>query len=71
MSADNSVGRFLLSLVTSIPQIDHDQFEDMLNSNMKVSGGGFHLCGFALFCPLLKDIFIEYYLYIALSCPIK
>ncbi|XP_041357998.1 eukaryotic translation initiation factor 3 subunit F-like [Gigantopelta aegis] len=35
VQADNAIGRFLLSLVTSIPQIDHDQFEDMLNSNMK------------------------------------
>ncbi|KAK7482555.1 hypothetical protein BaRGS_00026156 [Batillaria attramentaria] len=33
--ADNAAGRFLLDLVTSVPQIDPDEFEKMLNSNMK------------------------------------
>jgi len=33
--SDNSTGRFLLDLVTGVPQIEADKFEDMLNSNMK------------------------------------
>jgi len=33
--SDNSTGRFLLDLVTGVPQIDVEKFENMLNSNMK------------------------------------
>ncbi|XP_025085872.1 eukaryotic translation initiation factor 3 subunit F-like isoform X1 [Pomacea canaliculata] len=33
--ADNATGRFLLDLVTKVPQIDPEEFEKMLNSNMK------------------------------------
>ncbi|GFY71470.1 eukaryotic translation initiation factor 3 subunit F [Trichonephila inaurata madagascariensis] len=33
--ADNSVGRTLMDIVQSIPQISPEQFQDMLNSNMK------------------------------------
>ncbi|KAH9523124.1 Eukaryotic translation initiation factor 3 subunit F [Bulinus truncatus] len=35
IQSDNVTGRFLLDLVTGVPQIDQDKFEDMLNSNMK------------------------------------
>ncbi|GFQ65999.1 eukaryotic translation initiation factor 3 subunit F, partial [Trichonephila clavata] len=33
--ADNSIGRTLMDIVQSIPQISPEQFQDMLNSNMK------------------------------------
>merc|ERR1719232_1171344 len=33
--ADNAVGRHLMSLVQSIPKIDPEKFQDMLNDNMK------------------------------------
>ncbi|CAL1539987.1 unnamed protein product [Lymnaea stagnalis] len=33
--SDNVTGRFLLDLVTGVPHIEPDKFEDMLNSNMK------------------------------------
>jgi len=33
--SDNATGRFLLDLVTSVPQIEPAKFEEMLNSNMK------------------------------------
>jgi len=33
--ADPAMGRFLMSLVTSVPKIDPEDFESMLNSNMK------------------------------------
>ncbi|GAB6018800.1 Eukaryotic translation initiation factor 3 subunit F [Chamberlinius hualienensis] len=32
---DNSIGRALLDMVNSVPQMDPDEFEAMLNSNMK------------------------------------
>ena len=32
---DNSIGRALNSLVLSLPKMDSDQFEEMLNSNLK------------------------------------
>ena len=35
--ADPAMGRFLMSLVSSVPKIDPEEFENMLNSNMKVS----------------------------------
>lgn len=35
--ADNRIGRFLLELTTNVPQIAPEEFETMLNSNMKVS----------------------------------
>jgi len=35
IQSDNSTGRFLLDLVTGVPKIDEEKFEDMLNSNMK------------------------------------
>ena len=34
--ADNITGRYLMDLVNSVPKIDPEQFEEMLNSNMKV-----------------------------------
>lgn len=34
---DNSVGRRLLELVNSVPKMTPDEFEKMVNSNMKVS----------------------------------
>lgn len=37
MSADNTVGRFLMSLVNQVPKIVPDDFETMLNSNINVS----------------------------------
>ena len=33
---DNSVGRKLLDLVNSVPKMNPDEFEKMINSNMKV-----------------------------------
>ncbi|KAL5012721.1 hypothetical protein ScPMuIL_011272 [Solemya velum] len=33
--ADNTVGRHLMTLVSSVPDLDLDEFEAMLNSNMK------------------------------------
>jgi translation initiation factor 3 subunit F len=33
---DNSVGRTLLDLVYSVPKMTPDEFEKMINSNMKV-----------------------------------
>ena len=36
LASDNSTGRYLLDLVTGVPQIEVEKFEDMLNSNMKV-----------------------------------
>ncbi|CAG5124777.1 unnamed protein product [Candidula unifasciata] len=33
--SDNVTGRFLLDLVTGVPQIEQEKFEEMLNSNMK------------------------------------
>merc|ERR1712154_638484 len=35
ITSDNSTGRFLLDLVTSVPRIEAEQFDGMLNSNMK------------------------------------
>ena len=35
--ADSSVGRALHDLVQSVPKMDTDEFEKMLNSNMRVS----------------------------------
>ncbi len=34
---DNSVGRKLLDLVNSVPKMTPDEFEKMINSNMKVN----------------------------------
>lgn len=39
VSADNTVGRFLMSLVNQVPKIVPDDFETMLNSNINVSLG--------------------------------
>jgi len=33
--SDSVTGRYLLDLVTGVPQIEQDKFEEMLNSNMK------------------------------------
>ncbi|XP_033118932.1 eukaryotic translation initiation factor 3 subunit F-like, partial [Anneissia japonica] len=33
--ADNQVGRFLMDLVSNVPQLDSQQFEQMINDNMK------------------------------------
>ena len=33
MSADNTVGRFLMSLVNQVPKIVPEDFQTMLNSN--------------------------------------
>jgi len=38
--ADNSVGRILMELVNTVPKINPEDFEEMVNSNMKV---GFRL----------------------------
>lgn len=35
--ADNVTGRFLMDLVMKVPKIEPEDFEEMLNSNMKVS----------------------------------
>ena len=32
---DNSIGRAINSLILSLPKMDSDQFEEMLNSNLK------------------------------------
>ncbi|ESP01824.1 hypothetical protein LOTGIDRAFT_200059 [Lottia gigantea] len=32
---DNTIGRFLMNLVNEVPQIDIEEFDTMLNSNMK------------------------------------
>lgn len=37
MTADNSVGRFLMDLVNKVPTISAEDFENMLNSNINVS----------------------------------
>ena len=34
--ADSSVGRILMDLVNSVPKINPEDFEEMVNSNMKV-----------------------------------
>lgn len=34
---DTSIGRYLLDLVNNVPKIEPEEFETMLNSNMKVS----------------------------------
>ncbi len=34
---DNAVGRKLLDLVNSVPKMSPDEFDKMVNSNMKVS----------------------------------
>ena len=34
---DNAVGRKLLDLVNSVPKMSPEEFEKMVNSNMKVS----------------------------------
>lgn len=34
--ADNSVGRILMELVNTVPTINPEDFEEMVNSNMKV-----------------------------------
>lgn len=33
---DPSMGRFLAELISKVPQIEQDEFEGMLNANMKV-----------------------------------
>ena len=33
---DNSVGRELMDLVTSVPRMSKEEFESILNSNMQV-----------------------------------
>lgn len=33
---DTSIGRYLLDLVNNVPKIEPEEFETMLNSNMKV-----------------------------------
>ena len=35
LEPDNSIGRALNSLILSLPKMDSDQFEEMLNSNLK------------------------------------
>ncbi|KAK2179310.1 hypothetical protein NP493_499g01018 [Ridgeia piscesae] len=35
VSADSTTGRYLLELVTGVPKIDPEAFEEMFNSNMK------------------------------------
>ena len=37
VSADNTVGRFLMSLVNQVPKIVPEDFQTMLNSNINVS----------------------------------
>lgn len=37
VTADNSVGRFLMDLVNKVPTITAEDFENMLNSNINVS----------------------------------
>ena len=34
--ADSSVGRILMELVNTVPKINPEDFEEMVNSNMKV-----------------------------------
>ena len=34
--ADSQVGRFLNDLVANVPKMEPEQFEEMLNNNMKV-----------------------------------
>lgn len=43
---DNAVGRQIMDLINSIPKIDADKFEEMMNANMKV----IHCC--QLFKPV-------------------
>ncbi len=45
IQADNQVGRHLMDLVNSVPKLDPDAFEEMLNSSMKVSSAGVCACG--------------------------
>ncbi|KAK6173407.1 eukaryotic translation initiation factor 3 subunit F [Patella vulgata] len=35
VKTDNTIGRFLMNLINQVPQIDQEEFESMLNSNMK------------------------------------
>ncbi|XP_002733230.1 eukaryotic translation initiation factor 3 subunit F-like [Saccoglossus kowalevskii] len=35
MAADNIIGRYLMDLLNTVPQIEAEQFEEMLNNNMK------------------------------------
>ena len=44
ISPDNNTGRFLMNLVTSVPKLDAQALEEMLNSNMKVSLVAYGLC---------------------------
>ncbi len=37
VQADTTVGRHLMELMSSVPKLDPEAFEEMLNSNMKVS----------------------------------
>ncbi len=37
VQADTTVGRHLMELMSSVPKLDPDAFEEMLNSNMKVN----------------------------------
>lgn len=36
VTADNSVGRFLMDLVNKVPTISAEDFENMINSNINV-----------------------------------
>ena len=57
---DNAVGRKLLDLVNSVPKMSPEEFEKMVNSNMKVSSfnvqqrtfWGLHLWGDFYICQL-------------------
>ena len=36
ISMDNTVGRYLMDLVNTVPKVNPADFEEMVNSNMKV-----------------------------------
>lgn len=68
---DNSVGRKLLDLVNSVPKMTPDEFEKMLNSNMKVKWSDIQYCichmdylltSLSLFRLGLQDLLMVIYL---------
>ena len=58
VSADNTVGRFLMSLVNQVPKIAAEDFETMLNSNINVSviSGLLAACAFPCLTTDVKGV---------------
>jgi len=56
---NNSVGRKLLDLVYSVPKMTPDEFEKMINSNMKVTDFAYlsDFCQFSIFSSIVLGSF--------------